>query len=103
MKSSTEFEIQVYEALKLIPKGRVATYGEMARFLNKPRGARAVGNALNRNPHAPRIPCHRVVGSDGSLKGYAFGLKKKVELLEKEGVSVQKGKIDLETFGYHFI
>lgn len=83
---------RVYHLLTLIPKGMVTTYGELARALGG-KGARAVGNTLNRNPFAPRIPCHRVVRSDGSIGGYAGGLSKKIELLREESVLVQDGKI----------
>lgn len=102
MKLPTAFETRVYNILKFVPKGSVTTYGELARYLGIPRGARAVGNALNRNPYAPLVPCHRVVGYDGSLGGYAFGSARKIALLKKEGVVVNQGKIDLKKFGYRF-
>ncbi len=103
MRQPTPFASSVYEALKKIPRGRVTTYGILAAYLGTPRGARAVGNALNRNPHAPQVPCHRVVSHDGSIGGYAFGSLQKIKLLTQEGVMVQKGKIDLEKFCYRFI
>ncbi|HRH23886.1 MAG TPA: MGMT family protein [Candidatus Magasanikbacteria bacterium] len=102
MRNSTSFELKVYEALKCIPKGKVTTYGQIAKFLGKPRASRAVGNALNRNPHAPQVPCHRVVTSIGIIGGYAFGPKKKIEILKKEGVTVAANKVDLKKFGYDF-
>ena len=64
-----EFNKKVWAALKLIPRGRVTTYKELAKYLGKPKAARAVGNACGANPDAPRVPCHRVVRSDGRLDG----------------------------------
>lgn len=102
MSSVIQFDVKVYEALKIIPRGKVVTYADIARYLKNPHAARAVGNALNRNPHAPRVPCHRVVRSDGSIGGYAFGPKKKIEILKGEGVKIMKHKVDLKKFGYIF-
>ncbi len=102
MRTPTPFEERVYVALTLIPEGKVTTYGELARYVGVPQGSRAVGGALNRNPHAPRIPCHRVVGSTGKITGYAFGLPRKIEILESEGVEVVDGIVDLRAFGYRF-
>src|SRR5882724_10225454 len=87
---SMNFNEKVWALTAQIPAGRVTTYGEIAKRLNT-RGYRAVGNALNKNPLAPSVPCHRVVGSDGSLTGFAGGLRKKQQLLESEGVSIKKG------------
>lgn len=103
MVLASSFDTKVYEALKIIPRGRVVTYADIARHLKNPRAARAVGNALNRNPHAPLVPCHRVVRHDGSIGGYAFGPKKKIEILQKEGVDVKRAKVDLKKFGYKFV
>jgi|688.fasta_scaffold718747_2 O-6-methylguanine DNA methyltransferase len=83
---------KVYSLLMQIPCGFVTTYGEIARALDS-RAYRAVGMILNQNPDAPRVPCHRVVMSDGSLGGYAFGVERKRELLLKEGVSVDKDTV----------
>ena len=80
----SDFERQVYNAIKKIPKGEVRTYGWVARQIGKPKAVRAVGNALHKNPFAPQVPCHRVVAKNG-LGGYAGGLKKKRDLLRKEG------------------
>ncbi len=102
MSAVTEFDARIYEALTVIPRGRVVTYTDIARYVKNPRAARAVGNALNRNPHAPRVPCHRVVRSDGSVGGYAFGSKKKIEILQGEGVVVKNNTVDLEKFRYFF-
>jgi methylated-DNA-[protein]-cysteine S-methyltransferase len=89
------FAQRVWAITARIPAGRVATYGQIARVLGG-RAFRAVGMALNRNPLAPEVPCHRVVGSDGALVGFASGLKKKHRLLSQEGVQLVKGKVALE-------
>ena len=88
------FNNQVWSALKLIPRGRVTTYKEIAKFIGRPGAARAAGNACKRNPDAPRVPCHRVVRSDGRLGGYALGMRKKIKLLEGDGLVVKKGKVE---------
>ncbi len=79
----TEFQRKVYLELLNVPAGQTITYGELARRVGC-RSARAVGQALHRNPFAPDVPCHRVIASDGSLGGYAFGIEKKRELLQQE-------------------
>jgi len=89
------FNQKVWALTSRIPAGKVATYGQIARKLNT-RAYRAVGNALNRNPYAPQVPCHRVVGSDGSLTGYAHGLEKKSRLLQSEGVVIERGRVKLD-------
>ena len=80
----TNFQLNVWNALKNIPYGETRTYGEIARMTGNPKACRAVGMANNRNPIAIIIPCHRVIGSDGSLTGYAGGLELKRKLLELE-------------------
>ena len=90
---ATTFSKHVWKLLSKIPRGRVTTYKEIARALGKPGASRAVGNACNQNPNAPRVPCHRVVASNGSLGGYAGGTKKKIALLKKEGVTAQNNRI----------
>lgn len=92
------FNQKVWALCARIPRGKVATYGDIARALNC-RGARAVGNALNRNPYAPEVPCHRVVGSDGRLTGFAGGLEKKTALLIAEGVAVSGDRVDIAAVG----
>lgn len=89
----TLFQRLVYGATRKIPKGKVATYGLIARFIGAPKAARAVGNALNHNPFAPEVPCHRVVNSDGSIGGFALGPEKKTALLKTEGIQVKKGRL----------
>lgn len=89
----TEFEKQVWKLLKKIPRGKITTYKQIATALHKPNAARAVGNACSKNPYAPRVPCHRVVCSDKRLGGYSKGIKKKIELLGKEGIEIKKGRV----------
>lgn len=102
-KKITKFEQEVYEACSRIPLGRVSTYKDIAVYINRPASARAVGNALNRNPNAPKVPCHRVVRSDGSLGGFASGSLKKELLLSHEGLKIFKGKIsDFKQSRYSF-
>ncbi len=95
------FAQRVWALTALIPQGKVTTYREIARALNC-TAYRAVGMALNRNPYAPQVPCHRVVGSDGSLTGFAGGLEKKARMLCEEGVEVVGGRVDLRRFGHTF-
>lgn len=80
----TPFEREVYRIVAAIPPGRTMTYGAVAAAAGRPGAARAVGAAMARNPFAPLIPCHRVVGSDGRLRGYGGGLDMKASLLEEE-------------------
>lgn len=82
----TPFQQAVWRALLAIPSGSATSYGALARLLGKPQALRAVGAAVGRNPVGILIPCHRVLGSDGSLTGYAGGLHRKTELLEREGL-----------------
>jgi methylated-DNA-[protein]-cysteine S-methyltransferase len=84
--AGTPFQMRVWKALRSIPFGRTATYGEIASKIRRPGSARAVGFANHRNPIAIIVPCHRVVGADGSLTGYASGLDIKAWLLRHEGV-----------------
>lgn len=96
---------QVYEAVKLIPKGKVSTYGEIARFLGKPHYARQVGWALHKNPAPIKVPCHRVVFSDGNLSSaFAFGgANEQYRLLADEGVIFIADKVDLKRCLYKLI
>ena len=86
------FNQKVWAVCARIPTGQVVTYADIARALGS-KGYRAVGNALNKNPYAPAVPCHRVVGSSGSLTGFAGGLAKKRALLEAEGVKIGKAGV----------
>ena len=91
---------RIYEAVKRIPKGKVATYAQIAAMAGNERMARAVGNALHKNPEPGIIPCHRVVDSKGNLAGaFAFGGEKVQEdLLKREGVIVLDGRVDLQKY-----
>lgn len=95
------FNERCYSVLKKVPKGKVTTYKEIAKALGT-KAYRAVGNAMNKNPYAPKVPCHRVVKSNGEVGGFASGTKKKIQMLRKEGVEIKKGKIDLNRFIYKF-
>ena len=83
------FQRKVFEVIKKIPKGRVLTYKEVAKLAGRPKAWRAVGNVLNKNRDL-KIPCHRVIRSDGKIGGYNRGTKKKITLLKKEGVIIKK-------------
>ena len=87
------FEQAVLAVVRRVPRGRVTTYQELARAVGTPQAARAVGNALHKNPCAPAVPCHRVVKSDGALGGYGGGSPKKIALLSHEGVQVRVGRV----------
>lgn len=91
---------RIYEAVKKIPKGCVATYAQVAEAAGDRKMARAVGNALHKNPDPSTIPCHRVVNAKGELAGeYAFGgAWKQAEILISEGVEVKDGRVDLERY-----
>lgn len=80
-----KFTQKVFEVVSRIPKGKTLTYKEVAKLAGSPKAFRAVGNILNKN-YNPKIPCHRVIKSDGSLGGYNRGVEKKKEILGKEGV-----------------
>ena len=86
----TKFQKKVWNYLKTIRKGTVKSYKQVAIAINRPKSARAVANAIGKNPFAPKIPCHRVIRSDGSLGGYSGkgGLKTKRLLLKREGIIV---------------
>tara|TARA_B100000965_G_C19419341_1_gene681393 strand:- start:592 stop:867 length:276 start_codon:yes stop_codon:yes gene_type:complete len=84
----TKFQIKVWNYLKTIPKGQIRTYSDVAKAINMPKAVRAVANAVGKNPYAPKIPCHRVIRSDGLLGGYSGpgGTKTKKKLLKSEGI-----------------
>ena len=86
----TKFQLKVWKYLKTIPKGKIRTYKQIAAAIKSPKSARAVANACAKNPYAPKIPCHRVIRSDGSLGGYSGkgGVKTKRFLLQKEGITL---------------
>ncbi|MCR4327812.1 MAG: MGMT family protein [Nanoarchaeota archaeon] len=119
-----------YQILRKVPKGKVTTYKEIAKVLNS-KGYRAVGTAMNKNPHsfianavssealsnrrsalrgtamnknpyAPLTPCHRVINSNGKVGKFAHGTRKKTEMLNSEGIKIINGKIDLKKYGFKF-
>lgn len=94
------FNQRVWALTARIPKGQVVTYADLAAAVGGAgfRGYRAIGNAMNRNPYAPRVPCHRVVGSDGRLTGFAGGLDKKRQMLQAEGVTIASHRVDLKRY-----
>jgi O-6-methylguanine DNA methyltransferase len=94
----TAFTEHVYKLTRSIPKGKVVTYGQLAKMAGSPRAARAIGGCMRTNPDAPHTPCHRVVASDGSLTGYSAGngVSTKKEMLLKEGVKFIGDKVDLQ-------
>jgi methylated-DNA-[protein]-cysteine S-methyltransferase len=78
----------VYNLVSNIPPGKVATYGQLASSLGNSRGARGIGNILNKNPRPIIVPCHRVVCSDGHVGGYMYGKERKISLLLNEGIPI---------------
>ena len=86
----TAFQIKVWKYIKTIPIGKTITYKQLAKAINMPKAARAVANACAKNPYAPKIPCHRVIRSDGGLGGYSGlgGIKQKLRLLKSEKVRI---------------
>lgn len=91
---------RIYEAVKKIPRGKVATYSQVAAMAGNPKMSRAVGNALHKNPTPGVIPCHRVVNAAGKLAGgFAFGGEEvQAKLLADEGVEVVNGYVDLSIY-----
>ncbi len=86
----TKFQVKVWKYLIKIPKGSVKTYKQVAIAINRPKSARAVANACAKNPYSPKVPCHRVIRSDGSLGGFsaAGGTKAKKKILKNEGFTL---------------
>ena len=84
---------KVYEVVSKIPKGKVMTYGGVAETLGNKDLARAVGNSLNRNPNPIKVPCHRIINSDGKVGGYSKRVDKKIKLLEDEGIVIKNSRI----------
>ncbi len=102
-----KFEAKVWKLMERIPKGRVTSYGLIAKKLNT-RAYRAIGNACRKNPYAPRVPCHRVVRSDGTVGGFGGrtsgrNVEKKIQMLRKENVKIRNGRvIDFEKVIFSF-
>jgi methylated-DNA-[protein]-cysteine S-methyltransferase len=94
---------KVLKKLLEVPKGRITTYGELAKAVGLKNGQRAVGKIMNKNPYPGIIPCHRVVMSTGKIGGYAYGVHVKTNMLNNEGVKIKNGKIaDMENAIYRF-
>ena len=100
MKSGFDRQ-NVYDLLRIIPSGRVVTYGKLAQRLGNVHWARAVGNALHLNPDSDKYPCYKVVNSKGELShSYAFGgIVEQKRRLEADGISVENNKVDIEKYG----
>lgn len=88
-----KLEYEVYKKLLQVPKGKVTTYSELAKAVGLKNGQRAIGKIMNKNPFPVIIPCHRVILSSGKIGGYAWGEKIKTNMLSKEGIKIEKGKI----------
>ena len=86
------FNQQCYELLRLIPEGKVVTYGDIAHALNT-KAYQAVGNAMAANPNPITVPCHRVIKGNGEIGNYALGIGKKIELLHSEGIEIKNNKV----------
>jgi len=95
LRDKTEFERAVLVATFKIPKGKVSTYKRIAEKIGKPCAYRAVGNALHKNPLAPIVPCHRVVKYDGGFGGEKKGAESRRNLLEKEGIPIENGRVEI--------
>lgn len=96
LQPGMNFHERVWTLCARIPEGKVATYADLAHALGG-KAYRAVGQAMNRNPLSPKVPCHRVVGSDGTLTGFASGVDKKQRMLKNEGVTMTGKRVNLES------
>lgn len=96
----TPFTSKVYEVASRIPKGKVSTYKQLAILTGSPKAYRAVASCMRKNPDTTKVPCHRVVGSDGQMHGYSGGkgISSKIEMLIQEGVNIKNGKVDLNKY-----
>ena len=99
----TSFQKKIYEKLKEVPKGKVISYKELAKAVGS-KAYRAVGSAMRKNPFAPKVPCHRVINSNGYVGNFSAkgGTKAKIRLLTKEGVKIKNNRIDLKKYLYKF-
>ena len=89
----TAFQSECYIALEKVPPGKVISYAGLAEMIGRPKAHRAVGSAMNKNPFAPKVPCHRVVKSNGEIGGFADDINVKIKRLHKEGVEVLNNKV----------
>ena len=98
-----KLEEKVYKKLLEVPKGKVTTYGDLAKAIGLKNGQRVIGKIMNKNPYPAIIPCHRVIKSDGKIGGYAWGEKVKAKMLSNEGIKIKNGKIlDVKKTIYRF-
>lgn len=98
-----KLEEKVYKKLLEVPKGKVTTYGELAKAIGLKNGQRVIGRVMNKNLYPVIIPCHRVIKSDGKIGGYAWGEKVKAKMLSDEGIKIKNGKIlDVKKDIYRF-
>ncbi len=88
-----DLDRRVYKKLLKVPKGKVTTYGELAKAVGLKNGQRAIGKIMNKNPYPVIIPCHRVVKSDGKIGGYFYGQDVKTKMLSREGIQIENGKV----------
>lgn len=93
----SNFQQKVYKITKRIPKGKIATYKHIAEAAGYPKAARAVGNALDKNTNL-KIFCHRVIKSNGDIGGYREGIQKKINILTREGIKIENGKVNLKNY-----
>jgi len=97
--SNSGFNEKCYKILRKVPKGKITTYKALANKLNT-KAYRTVGRAMNKNPFAPEVPCHRVINNNGNLGGFASGLNNKIKLLKSEGIKIENCKIDLKKYEF---
>jgi len=97
LKNKTPFERDVYVTTFKIPTGKVSTYKRIAEKIGRPKAYRAVATALHKNPLSPVVPCHRVVGSDGSFRGDRKGAECRKIMVEKEGIPIEKDKVKISS------
>ena len=88
-----KIEEKIYRKLLQVPSGHVTTYGDLAKAINLKNGQRVVGQIMKKNPFPVIVPCHRVVKSNGTIGGYAYGLERKKYMLSKEGLKINDNKI----------
>tara|TARA_Y100000590_G_scaffold86055_1_gene96351 strand:+ start:4251 stop:4550 length:300 start_codon:yes stop_codon:yes gene_type:complete len=88
-----KIEEKIYRKLLEVPEGYVTTYGELAKAINLKNGQRIVGQIMKKNPFPVIVPCHRVIKSDGTIGGYAYGINRKKHMLSKEGIEIDNDKI----------
>lgn len=95
------FQQKLYARLRQVPAGKVVTYRDLAHAIGS-QAYRAVGTAMNKNPFAPEVPCHRVIKTNGEVGEFAWGSEEKIALLLAEGIEIQNNKINLSKFRYYF-